>query len=268
MERTAKVCFLGIVLAAGLAVAPAAPVLLRAAQQAAPQPPAQTAALPAVPASALSQVMIIELKRLEETWRILDAFADKVWPGWTGYRDIPFLFEYPNGLRMLVGHPSPTDEFAPVADVLVLGKKVYLDRSRQNAIVLKPPFLGGGGIIPYGKGTPVRIVRLSMKEAAAMEEVMGAEGRTDKRPPKLQTASENQILINIHELFHLFQDSQGGMSYGNLNINTDFDFAVYAEVEGLALEKAFLEPQDEKSAEFLKDFLAARQLKLKSMTEM
>ena len=246
----------------------AAPLVSQSAQQVAPQPPPQTAVLPAVPASALSPVMTIDLKRIEETWRILDALADEVWPGWTGYRDVPFLFEYPNGVRMLVGHPSPTDEFAPVADLVVQGKKVYLDRAHENAIALKPPFLGGGGILPYGKGTPIRIVSLKMREAAEMEEVMDAEGRTDKRPRKLRTASENQILMNIHELFHLYQDTQARMRYGNLRLNTDLDFAVYAEVEGLALEKAFLEPDEAKAREILQDFLAARQLKRKNMTEL
>ena len=260
--------------------APAAkPAPPAAPQAAAPAPPAKPAAtpptpqapavavLPAVPASALSPVMAIDLKRVEETWRILDALADEVWPGWTGYRDVPFLFEYPNGVRMLVGHPNPTDEFAPVADLDLQGKKVFLDRSKENTIALKPPFLGGGGILPYGKGTPIRIVSLKMREAVEMEDALGAEGRTDKRPPKLRTASENQILINIHELFHLFQDTQARMRYGNLRLNTDLDFAVYAEVEGLALEKAFLGRDEGQAREFLQDFLAARGLKRKGMNE-
>jgi len=249
---------------------PAPPALVPPAKPSAPPPPPPAPAAsvrPAVPASALSRVMRIELKRLEETRRILDRFAEKIWPGWTGFRDVPFLFEYPNGVRMLVGHPSPTDEFAPVADVDVQGKKVYLDRSKENAIVLEPPFLGGGGIIPYGKGTPIRIVSLKMREAAAMEDVLGAEGRADKRPPKLRTASENQILINIHELFHLFQNAQTSMRYGNLQLNPDLDFAIYGEIEGVALEKAALEPDEAAARDFLVDFLAARGLKRKGMNE-
>jgi hypothetical protein len=100
-----------------------------------------------------------------------------------------------------------------------------------------------------------------------MDEAMGAEGRTDKRPPRLRTASENQILINIHELFHLHQNARTTMRYGNLRLNTDLDFAVYGEVEGLALEKAFLEPDEAKARDLLLDFLAARALKRKGMTE-
>jgi hypothetical protein len=263
MKKTIRPYFLAVI----LATSPAEPQVLTPAEQVTPQTPPQAAALPAVPASVLSTVMRIDLKRLEETWKILDAYADKIWPGWTGYRDVPFLFEYPNGIEMLVGHPNPTDTFAPVADFDVQGKKVHLDRSRENAIVLKPPFLGGGGIIPYGKGTPIRIVRLSMRETAEMDKMTGAEGRTDKRPPKLRTASENQILINIHELFHIFQNTQGGMRYGNLRLNTDLDFAVNAEIEGLALERGFLEPDDARAREYLKDFLAARRLKRKNMTD-
>ena len=212
--------------------------------------------------------MTIDLERLEETWHILDLFADKIWPGWTGYRDIPFMFEYPNGVRLLVGHPGPTDEFAPIDGIDVQGKKVFLDRSHENAIALKPPFLGGGGIIPYGKGEPIRIVSLRMREARVFEEAMAASGRTDKRPPRLRSASENQILINIHELFHLFQESQAGWRYGNLQLNADLDFAVYAEVEGLALEKALLEPDEAKARGILEDFPAARSLKRAHMTEL
>jgi hypothetical protein len=225
-----------------------------------PAPPAPSV-LPAVPASALSPVLMTDLKRLEETWRILDRFADKIWLGWTGYRDGPFMFEYPNGVRLLVGHPSPTDEFAPVAGIDIQGKRIFLDRSRENAIALKPPFLGGDGVIPYGEGKPIRIVSITLRE------VRGTDGRTDKRPLKLRTASENLILTNIHELFHIFQTSQGSVRYGSLRLNADLDFAVYAEVEGLALEKAYLEPDEAKARDFLEDFLAARKLKRRNMTE-
>lgn len=72
----------------------------------------------------LPDYLRIELKRLEETWNVLDQFAGRIWPGWKSYRDVPFLFEYPNGVRMLVGHPSPTDEFILVPGVEVQGKKV------------------------------------------------------------------------------------------------------------------------------------------------
>jgi hypothetical protein len=37
------------------------------------------------PADGLPDYMRIDLKRLEETWHILDRFADKIWPGWKGY---------------------------------------------------------------------------------------------------------------------------------------------------------------------------------------
>jgi len=57
--------------------------------------------------AALSPVVVNELRVLEETYRLLDAVSQKVWPGWTGYRDLPFLFEFENQLRVLVGHPNP-----------------------------------------------------------------------------------------------------------------------------------------------------------------
>jgi hypothetical protein len=238
-------------------------------------PRAAPAAQPdASPGSVLPEALAIDLKRLEETWNILDLFAEEIWPGWTGYRDVPFLFEYPNGLRMLVGHPRPTDEFAKAEGVDVQGRSVHLDRTGERAIALTPPLVGGGGIPLYGKDTPVRIVslRLRMRESPPPEGgTQPPEGNrrgTDPLPPRLRSASERQILINIHELFHVFQYTQTDWRHGNLRINADLDFAVYAEIEGLALEKAFPASDDETARGYLKDFLAARGLKRRNMTDL
>ena len=40
----------------------------------------------------LHPVMKMELNRLDELWNVLDQVAAKVWPDWTGYADVPFLF--------------------------------------------------------------------------------------------------------------------------------------------------------------------------------
>jgi hypothetical protein len=80
-------------------------------------------------------------------------------------------------------------------------------------------------------------------------------------------AGENQILVNIHEIFHCFQGTVYRYRYGNLQYNTDTNYATYAEVEGLALENAYLEPEEADARSALGDFLAARLLKRRSMTE-
>lgn len=216
----------------------------------------------------LPDYLKIDLKRLEETWHVLDQFADKIWPGWKGYQDVPFRFQYPNYVQMLVGHPSPTDGFELVAGVDVRGKQVYLDRRQEIPIEIKPPLSGGGGIIPFGKDTQVQIVDLHMtlvgKEAVQAEDGL-APGR--KTAEARSFSSENQILINIHELFHCFQKTVYRYRFGNLMFNTDANYATYAEVEGLALEDAYLEPEEADVRAALQDFLAARMLKRRSMTE-
>ncbi len=115
--------------------------------------PALAFAAAALPAQDLPDYLRVELKRLEETWNILDQYAVKVWPGWTGYRDVPFLFEYPNGVRLLVGHPSPMQGFEPVPGLSVQGKPVHWDRRGEIPLDLKPPIVGGGGPLRMGAET-------------------------------------------------------------------------------------------------------------------
>ncbi len=233
---------------------------------------AVTALLFALPApgqspGGLPDYMRIDLKRLEETWNVLDQFAGRIWPGWKGYQDVPFRFKYPNGVQMLVGHPSPTDGFEPVPGVEIRGKKVYLDRRQEIPLELKPPLSGGGGIIPFGKDKPVQMVDLHMAPVAPerLKDGPGAAAAENvPEPPPF--SGENQILINIHEIFHCFQGTVYRYRYGNLQYNTDTNFATYAEVEGLALENAYLEPEEADARGALGDFLAARLLKRRSMT--
>lgn len=216
--------------------------------------------------SGLPDYLRIDLKRLEETWNVLDRFAGRIWPGWTGYREVPFRFNYPNGVQMLVGHPSPTDGFELVPGVEVRGRKVYLDRRQEIPLELRPPLSGGGGIIPFGKDRTVPMVDLHMAPVAAErpKDGPGPAGQGTAEPP---FSSESQILVNIHEIFHCYQGTLYRYRYGNLHYNTDTNFATYAEVEGLALENAYLEPDEAAARDALKDFLAARVLKRESMTE-
>ena len=131
----------------------------------------------ATPVQDLPDYLRVELKRLEETWNILDQYAAKVWPGWTGYRDVPFLFEYPNGVRLLVGHPSPMQGFEPVPGLEVQGKKVYLDRRAEIPLDLKPPIIGGGGPLLMGGEKMVNTVRLTMSALPPAGREREARGR-------------------------------------------------------------------------------------------
>ncbi len=209
----------------------------------------------------------IELKRLEETWRLLDQGAEKVWPGWNGYRDVPFRFSYPNGVILLVGHPDPPDGYDLVQGLEASGKKVYIDRRLEVPLPIKAPLLGGGGPLPFGKTSRVETVDLRMRDATIKDPP--EPGQPAKEiPDALRVASENQILINIHEIFHCFQRKVYQYRYGNLRFNPDLEYALYADVESRALANAYAASDDSAAREYLKDFLVARSLKRKSMTEL
>ncbi len=225
-------------------------------------------AIPLFAQITLPGYMKTDLKRIEETWNILDQFADKIWPGWKNYADVPFRLSYPNGVQLLIGHPSPTDGFELVPGIEPRGKKVYLDRRKEISLELKQPLSGGGGVLFFGKDKQVQIVDLRIGPISMEEPKKEAEAEAAETFPKeLRTASERQILIDIHELFHCFQREVYRYRYGNLHANTDANYAVYAEVEGMALEKAYLESDADKAKEYLKDFLAARMLKRRSLNE-
>src|SRR4030042_3389452 len=78
----------------------------------------------------------IELLRIEETYSVLDQAAARVWPGWADYKDYPFLLNFENGLRVLVGHPSPPEGFVPVPALKAAGKAVHADVRKVEPLKL------------------------------------------------------------------------------------------------------------------------------------
>lgn len=203
---------------------------------------------------ALPPVVLTELKRLEETYRVLDAVAEQIWPGWNDYRQVPFLLEYENGLKILVGHPNPPKEYQLLPDVKIGASRVFADRTTLVAKELVPPLAAGGGPIGFGAtadGRPVQVVQMKFQPAGRLAPEEGGIRST-----------EGQILIYIHELFHCFQRAHiKNRSYGNLRYNADAGYALYSEMEGLALHRAYFEQDPERAKKLLKEFLVARTLK-------
>jgi hypothetical protein len=225
---------------------------LAAAWPAVAQPKATRADLP--------PVVLMHLRQLEETYRVLDVVAQKVWSGWSSYRETPFLLDYPNGLRVMVGHPNPpAAEFELVEGVQVENKKVAIDRRRLVPLAVEAPLSAGGGPISYGTtadGRPVEVVRMTYRSSEA-----------PIPPANSALVTDRQILMYIHELFHCFQRVRfASVQFGNLQFNADTTYASWSEVEGLALEAAYLEKDDQQARERLKDFLVARDVKRRSMT--
>lgn len=209
----------------------------------------------------LEEVYKIQLKQLEETWNVLDQVTAKVWPDWKNYADVPFLFKYPNGVQMLVGHPNPPEGFIAAEGITVRDKKVYFDRRQEINLKMNLPVLGGGGPLSYGSFNNKSVLVVILTMNGAKDD--GKKNALDN----FALQSENQIMINLHELLHCYQRDVHKSMYGNLSYNTDANYSLYAEIEGLALEKAYFEKDSLKSKEFLKDFIIARDLKYNSMDE-
>ena len=214
------------------------------------------------PPPALLPVIVNELKVLEETYRVLDAVAPGVWPGWTGYRDLPFLFEFENQLRVLVGHPNPPAPFEVVPGLAIGGHAVAADRSTMTAVRVEPFLVAGGG--PIGFGTTVDgasvftvHIRLSSPRSA------GGDAADTPAPP----TTEDKILVYLHELFHCFARGRIEPRFGNLQFNADADYATWSQIEGIALDRAYKAADPAAARERVKEFVTARALKRLTMTD-
>jgi len=207
----------------------------------------------------LPKPVMIELNRLDEAYLILDQFAEKVWTGWNDYLNFPFLMEFQDGLRVLVGHPNPPEGFVPYPQVTIHGLAVYIDTANLNDFKVRQPLQCGGGVLGYGtdiNNQPVTIVDLNLTSAT-----VDPTGKTD------YLEGESHILVFIHELMHCYQARIMPQMFGNLSLNPDLKHALYSEIEGLALHRAFEQDSPEKAIPFLKDFCVARSYKFQGMDE-
>ena len=198
------------------------------------------------------QCLNIELKRLEETYSLLDTFAQKVWPGWDNYHEIEFKVQFPNLVFLLYNPLEEVPEgYKEYQDKTILGKKVYLNQEERTSFRPHPPLTGGGG-----GGKDIRI-KLRQREVEPGKERI--------------SNSESQVLLYVHEFFHGYQEdawkwdeeTRKGFTY---NIGISPEFATFAEIEQKALLKAYLEEDKEKAIEHLKEFYAARMKKQEHMT--
>jgi hypothetical protein len=210
------------------------------------------------PAFRLTEPVKIELNRLGEAYQILDQFAKDVWDGWDDYMNYPFLFTFQNGLRILIGHPAPPPEFVQYPDVKVRGLSLYIDTTNLNDFVVKQPLQCGGGILTLGSfnNKPVTIVDISFISPTSFQQ-------DDPNAFK----GEISIITFIHELMHCYQPKILEYRYGNLMINPDLNIALFSDIEGQALLKAYEQSTLNESLPFLKDFCVAKSLKIKDMSK-
>ncbi len=208
----------------------------------------------------LPDFVVRELTHLAEAYRVLDITAKEVWPGWTNYRDFPFLLHYPNNLKVLIGHPNPPAPYEKMPGLKVEDKDVYVDFSEVNTAKCEYPLFAGGGPQQFGEtkdGKPVQTVFMDFMPAEYIENAPAGYGVT-----KVPFCIECQILCYIHELFHCFQHGNIKMDMvGNLRFNPDAVYDLYSTIEGYALARAYEAGDRETAFSFIRDFLAARHIK-------
>jgi hypothetical protein len=72
----------------------------------------------------------LKLRHLEETYRLLDVAAARIWPGCADYRKVPFMFGFENSLRVPVGHPNPPAGFEVAAGLKCADRSGLSDQGR------------------------------------------------------------------------------------------------------------------------------------------
>ncbi len=216
----------------------------------------------------LEPYLSIELKRLEETYRVLDRFAEEIWPGWNNYDEVEYRVRFPNLVDLLYNpRKELPDGYVPLADIKLRGKPVYINRSKEVQLKLEPPLNGGGGggLIIKIKLRPIPFSPELYKEIIEQMSKKDSEIEPGYEPP---VSSESQILMNVHEYFHGFQQKLGVIESTEADLS-DFQentgYAVYSHIEGLALINAWNEKDNSRALEYVKDFMTARQLKYSFM---
>ena len=89
----------------------------------------------------LEHYIELELGKLEETYRLLDRFAEEIWPGWDNYNAIEVQMTFPNKVQVLVS-PKKVQPlgFQSVRGREIFGKSLFINRANeiQKAITLHP----------------------------------------------------------------------------------------------------------------------------------
>ena len=220
-------------------------------------------AAPGQKAKQLEPCIEIELNRIAETYNLLDTYARKVWPGWDNYMKIQFKTQFPNLVFMIVNPQGDVPKgYELVPGRTINGCKVYLNRTEQLPGTLEPPLYGGG------QGDTE--IRIHLQESGAGKELAKAAGDDDLiLQIKKSAASENQILLYVHEFFHTFQQHAWcgwDKGEGDRRFAVNTEYAGFSEIEGRALEAAYNAKSKKEAREYLKDYITARDLKQTHMT--
>ncbi len=205
----------------------------------------------------------IELGRIAETYNLLDTYAREVWPGWDNYMNIQFKTQFPSLVFMLVNPQGDIPKgYELVEGRTVNGRKIYLNRTEELPGTLEPPLYGGG----QGDSE----IRIHLQESPVGKELAKAAGDKDAiLQIKKGSASENQILLYVHEFFHTFQQHAWcgwNLDEGDRRFAVNTEYSAFSEIEGLALKAAYEAKSKKEAREYLEDYITARDLKQTHMT--
>ncbi len=241
----------------------------------------------------LEPYLEIELKRLEETYRLMETYAQTIWPGWNNFNEIEFKVQYPNLVQLLV---NPREEvpagYELVADRTVKGKKIYISRKEELPIKIEAPLTGGGG---GGLSIIIWLQEDKLDKAVADKAAAKALETKDKLFMPAGS-SDNEIILYVHEFFHGYQTraikamreaeermekmrkeqakkpqtpkparGESELAWDREFEGRDFqvnpEYATYSTIEALALSGAYGGKDRAKALECLKDFSVARGIK-------
>jgi hypothetical protein len=223
------------------------------------------------PTAPLEPYLEAELFRLAEAYRILGRYGVELWPGWTDYAAIPVQVHFPNGVVLLVTRSRALPDFERVPGRTLLGKSVYVNRKNQTPADVRLPLVAqvgrGGTAIELDMAQPDLPAPEAERSAALeaqLKEVARPETPFDLSP---LGDSDSQVLMYVHELFHghqsRFPQFQGALPADALlrRYQVSAEYAAWSHIEGLALRRAYVEPQDAAALDLLKDFAVARGIK-------
>ncbi len=213
-----------------------------------------------------------ELKLLGEAHILLDKFAQKIWPGWNGYKTLDFTLIFPNRVVVMVTQNEKLPQrFKILPGKAVDGKTVYIDRTKEL------PGRIGSAMSIHGHGDIEGVTAVLMSPLEPIGEK--PESKPAPEENSLEDLAEymrlTRMLIYVHEAYHSLQAKlmvecqKAGLMKRQGEMDQDFDanleYSVYADIEGKALLKAFKEKDKIKALEYFKDSWVAREIKQKAM---
>jgi hypothetical protein len=224
-------------------------------------------------AQKLEDYVEIELGKLAETYRLLDRFAEDIWPGWDNYDALEVQMTFPNKIQVLVS-PKKTQPlgYKSIRGRQIQGKYLFINRSNEIQKHVAPPLVatrGMGGFLVRLELGQLFLPPEETKRIQLVEKRLIAQSSKDiafNMAPIGDT--DGHILMLIHEHYHGYQAKFGSWGRGARGLR-DFrvtaDYAAYSHVEGLALKKAFEEKDQAEALEYFEDFCVARESKQATM---